>query len=91
MKKIFPVIAIATAAALFASPALTCERHKDHTAINTVEAVPAPPASPVVIDPAAQSNPTLEIKTQSTMSVPMGAAFENCHRSRQNQTVYLTQ
>jgi hypothetical protein len=91
MKKVLPVIAIAAAAALFASPALTCERHQNHTAMTTVDAVPAPSPSQVVIEPAAQSNPTLEIKTVDTMSMPLGAAYENCHRSRRNQTVDLTQ
>ncbi len=91
MKKILPVIAIAAAAAAFASPAVACERHQNHTAMNAVEAVPAPPAPQVVIEPAAQSDPTLEIKRENATSVPMGAAYENCQRSRQNQTVYLTQ
>jgi hypothetical protein len=89
MKKVLPVIAIAAAA--FASPAGSCERHQNHTAMSTVEVVPAAPAPQLVIEPAAQSNPTSEIRTDNAMSVPMGAAYENCHRSRQNQTVYLTQ
>jgi len=91
MNKILPVIAIAAAGALFATPGFTCDRHQDHTAMNTVEAVPASPPPQVVIEPASQPNPTSEIKTVSAMSVPLGAAYENCHRSRQNQTVYLTQ
>jgi hypothetical protein len=91
MKKILPVIAIAAAAAAFAFPAFACERHQNHTAMNTVEAMPAPPAPQVVIEPVAQSNPTLETKTGNAISVPMGAAYGNCNRSRQNQTVYLTQ
>ena len=92
MKQILPVLTIAVA--VFGSPALACDMHQDHAAMKTVEASPAPPAPPApeaAIEPAAQSNPTLEIKTENPMSVPMGAAYENCHRSRQNQTVYLTQ
>jgi hypothetical protein len=93
MKQILPVIAIAVA--VFASPALACDMHQGHTAMKTVDAaIPAPPppsAPQAVIEPAAQSNPTLEIKTENAMSVPLGAAYENCHKSRQNQTVYLTQ
>jgi hypothetical protein len=91
MKTILPVIAVAAATAVFASPALTCERHQNHTAMNTVEAVSAPAAAEVVIEPAAQSNPTLEIKTENAMNVPMAAAYGNCNKSRQNQTVDLTQ
>lgn len=92
MKQILPVITVAVA--FFASPALACDMHQDHTALKTVAATPAPPPPPapqVVIEPAARSNPTLEIKTENAMSVPLGAAYENCNRSRQNQTVYLTQ
>jgi hypothetical protein len=91
MNKILPVIAMAAVGALFATSGFACDRHQDHTAMSTVEAVPAPPMPQPVISPVSQSNPTLEIKTESAMSVPLGAAYENCHRSRQNQTVYLTQ
>jgi hypothetical protein len=91
MKSILPVIAIAAAAAVLAFPAVACDRHQDHTAMKTVEAAPAPPAPQVVIEPAAQSNPASEIKTENAMSVPLGAAFGGCNRSRKGQTVYLTQ
>jgi hypothetical protein len=96
MKNILPVLAFATAAAVFAAPAMACERHQSHEAINTVEAIPAPPAPAlvkpaptVVIEPAAQSAPGSEIKAESAMSLPLGAAYENCRRK--NTTVYLTQ
>lgn len=91
MKKILPVIAIVAAAAAFASPTLACERHQNHAAMKTVEAAPAAPAPEVFIEPAAQSNPTSEIKAESAMSMPSGAAFEGCNRARKGQTVYLTQ
>lgn len=92
MKKILPVIAIAAAAAVFASPVLACERHQSHAAMQTVEAAPAPkPAPTVVIEPAVQANPTSEIKTEDAMSRPLGAAYEGCNRLRKDQTVYLTQ
>jgi hypothetical protein len=91
MKKTLPVIAIAAAAVVFAFPALSDDRHPDHTAMKTVDAVPAAPAPEIVIEPAARSNPTLEIKTKSTMSLPLGAVYGNCNRSRQGQTVDLTQ
>jgi hypothetical protein len=91
MKMILPVIAFAAVAAVFASPSLSCERHQDHTAMKTVEAVSAPTASQIAIEPAAQYNPTLEIKTEKAMSVPLGAAYEGCNRSRQGQSVDLTQ
>ena|GEM_PF-3927565 len=90
MKKILPVIAIAAAAAVFASPVLACEKHQSHAAMKTVEAAPAPQPS-VVIEPAAQSDATSESKTEGTMSRPQGAAYEGCNRSRKGQTVYLTQ
>ncbi|WP_162918286.1 hypothetical protein [Taklimakanibacter deserti] len=90
MKKILPVISIAAAAAVFASPALACEQHQSHAAMKTVEAAPAPQPS-VVIEPAAQPNPTSEIKTEGAMSRPLGTAYEGCNRSRKGQTVYLTQ
>ena len=95
MKQILPVVTIAVS--VFAFPAFACDLHQDHTAMKTVETVPASPAptaapaSQMVIKPAAQSNPALEIMTENPMSVPLAAAYGNCHRSRQNQTVYLTQ
>lgn len=93
MKNILPVIAFAAAAVVFAAPAMACERHQSHEAMNTVEAVPAPtvvtPAPTVVIEPAAQSAPGSEIKAESAISLPLGAAYENCRRK--NTTVYLTQ
>ncbi|MGE0239623.1 MAG: hypothetical protein AB7F09_21350 [Parvibaculaceae bacterium] len=91
MKSILPVITIVAAATLFAAPVLACERHQSHAAMKTVEAVPAPPAPTVVIEPAAQSNLTSEIKTEGAQSRPLGAAYEGCNRLRKDQTVYLTQ
>jgi hypothetical protein len=89
MKRVLPILALATAAS-FASPALACEQHQTHISMKTVEAVPAvPPAT--VVEPAARSNPTSEMKTDAAMSRPMGAAYENCNRARKNKTVYLTQ
>jgi hypothetical protein len=88
MKNILPIITIA--AAVFATPVLACSQHESHAAMKTVEAVPAPPAPAVIIEPAAQSNPASEIKAEA-MSKPMGAAYEGCNRQRKGQTVYLTQ
>lgn len=90
MKQILPVIVIAATVIVVASPGQGCDRHQDHTAMSTVENVPAPPPQ-TAIEPIVPSNPTLEIKTEDTMSMRLGAAYENCHRSRPNQTVYLTQ
>src|SRR5689334_7243472 len=44
MKQILPVITVAVA--FFASPALACDMHQDHTALKTVAATPAPPPPP---------------------------------------------
>lgn len=90
MKKILPFVAIIAAAAVFAAPTLACERHQNHTALKTVEAVPAQPPT-VVIQPAAQINPTLDSQTEGAISRPLGAAYEGCNRQRKDQTVYLTQ
>jgi hypothetical protein len=93
MKSILPVIAVAFAAAVFAAPAMACERHQSHAAMKTVEAVPAPPmpaAPAIMIEPAAQTNSTSEIETDG-MSMPLGAAYKGCSRMRKDQTVYLTQ
>lgn len=89
MKSILPVIAVA--AVVFAAPTLACEQHQSHAAMQTVEAVPAPPKPEVVIEPAAQSAPGSEIKAESAFSQPLGAVYGNCNRARKNTTVYLTQ
>jgi hypothetical protein len=89
MKNILPIITIA--AAVFATPVLACSQHESHAAMKTVEAVPAPPAPAVIIEPAAQSNPASETKVEEGMSRPLGAAYEGCNRQRKDQTVYLTQ
>jgi hypothetical protein len=88
MKNILSIIAIS--AAIFATPVMACDQHQSH-AMKTVEAVTAPPAPTMVIEPAAQSNPASEIKTEDAMSKPLGAAYEGCSRQRKGQTVYLTQ
>ncbi|MGE0008675.1 MAG: hypothetical protein AB7S92_24235 [Parvibaculaceae bacterium] len=90
MKNVLPVITIAAAAALLAAPVPACERHESHAAMKTVEAVPAPEPT-VAIQPAAQSVPALEIKSEAVMSRPLGTAYEGCNRMRKDQTVYLTQ
>ena len=84
MKSILPILAFM---ASLAGPSLACEQHQIHVAMKTVEAVPAPP---VVIEPAAQTAPTSEIRPADIMSLPLGAA-EGCSRQRKNNTVYLTQ
>ena len=91
MKNILPVIAIAAATVLFAAPGMACDRHQSHSAMNTVEAVPVSPPPTVVIEPAAQTSPADEVKTQGAMTRPLGAAYEGCSRLRKDQTVYLTQ
>ena len=89
MKSVLPILALATVAS-FGGQAIACAQHQTHAIMQTVEAVPAvPPAT--VVEPAAQSNPTSEIKTDAAMSRPMGAAYENCNRTRKDKTVYLTQ
>jgi hypothetical protein len=88
MKSVLPILAFVTMASL-AGPSLACEQHQIHAAIKTVEAVPAPPTA--VIEPAAQTAPTSEIKPDDIMSRPLGAAYEGCSRERKNKTVYLTQ
>ena len=92
MKRILPVIGLAcAAAAAFAAPALACERHQTHTAMQTVEALRAPPPEPtIIIEPAAQSNPASQIQAEAPYSQPLGAAYGNCNR-RKDTTVYLTQ
>jgi hypothetical protein len=85
MKNILPVLAFVA----LSVPALACDQHQTHASMKTVEAAPPPPT--VVIEPAAQPNPTLEMKTEDQMSKPMGAAYENCNRARKDKTVYLTQ
>lgn len=93
MKRILPVIGLAcAAAAAFAVPALACDRHQTHTAMQTVEAVPAPPPEPtIVIEPAAQSNPASQIEAAAPFSQPLGAVYGNCNHRRKDTTVYLTQ
>lgn len=88
MKNVLPVLAFA-AAAIFAGPALACDKHESHASLKTVEAASPPPA--VVIEPAAQSNPASEIKAEDQASKPLGASYEGCNRARKDQTVYLTQ
>lgn len=88
MKSVLPILAFA-AAAVFAGPALACDQHQSHASMKTVEAAPPPPA--IVIEPAAQSNPTSEIRVEDQVSKPLGAAYEGCNRARKGQTVYLTQ
>ena len=90
MKNILPFVAIA-AAAVLATPTLACDRHQSHSALKSAEAVPPQPAPMVIIQPAAQINPTSEIRTEGVMSRPLGAAYEGCNRQRKDQTVYLTQ
>jgi hypothetical protein len=89
MKNILPTIA--TAALVFATPALACSQHESHAALKTVEAIPTPPAPVVVIEPAAQSSPASEHSAKDAVSRPLGAAYEGCNRQRKDQTVYLTQ
>ena len=89
MKSVLPILAFMTMASL-AGPSLACEQHQIHAAMKTVEAVPAPPPT-AVIEPAAQTAPTSEIKPDNTMSRPLGAAYEGCSRERKNKAVYLTQ
>ena len=92
MKRILPVIGLACAITAFAAPALACDRHQTHTAMQTVEAVPAPPPEPtIVIEPAAQSNPASEIQAEAPFSQPLGAVYGNCNHRRKDTTVYLTQ
>ncbi len=89
MKSVLPLIACAAAVAV-AGPAFACEQHQSHATLQTVEAVPAQPPV-VVIQPAAQSNPTAEPRTVAPMSQPLGAAYGGGNRMRKDQTVYLTQ
>lgn len=89
MKSVLPILAL-VAVVSFGGPALACEQHQAHASMKTVEAVPAPPPA-VVVEPAAQSNPTSEIKADAAMSRPLGAAYEGCNRARRDKTVYLTQ
>jgi hypothetical protein len=89
MKHILPIITVA--AVVFAAPVLACDKHESHAAMKTVEAVPAPPAPTIIIEPAAQANPASETKAEDAMSRPLGAAYEGCSRQRKDQTVYLTQ
>jgi hypothetical protein len=90
MNRILPFVAI-LAAVVYATPVLACDRHQSHTNLKSVEAVPAPPAPIVIIEPAAQYNVTSEIETKDAISRPLGAAYEGCNRQRKDQTVYLTQ
>ena len=82
MKKILPFVAIVAAVA-FATPALACERHQSHTNLKSVEAVPVQPAPTVIIEPAAQYNPTSEIQAEDAMSRPLGAAYERLQSAAQ--------
>lgn len=94
MKSILPVMAVLAAATVFASPALACERHAAHAATAAAEPAPVPvpkPATVMVVEPAAAPNPTMAVKTEETMSRPLGAAYEGCNRRHKDQTVYLTQ
>ncbi|QIG50885.1 hypothetical protein G5V57_26020 [Nordella sp. HKS 07] len=90
MKSILPLLALVTVAT-FASPVVACERHQSHAMLKTAEQVPPAPPPQVVVEPAAQSVPASEDKALTTMSSPMGAAYEGCNRARKGQTVYLTQ
>lgn len=81
------------AATTLAVPALACEQHQSHAALTVAQS--APPPEPVIIEPI-QAMPASVIAIQPEIKQPPsskapGAAYENCNRSRKDQTVYYTQ
>ncbi len=86
-------LATRLAATTLAVPALACEQHQSHAALTVAQS--GPPPEPVVIEPV-QVMPAATIAVEPEIKQPsaskaLGAAYENCNRSRKDQTVYYTQ
>jgi hypothetical protein len=92
MKRLLSLTTVLAVASL-AVPALACDQHQSHAALTVAQS--APPPEPVAIEPV-QVMPAATIAVEPEIKQPaaskaFGAAYENCNRSRKDQTVYYTQ
>jgi hypothetical protein len=91
MMRLLSLATVLTAS--LAIPAFACEQHQSHASLTVAET--APPPEPMFVEPV-QVKPVSTIAVQPEINPPpaskvLGTAYENCNRSRKDQTVYYTQ